>query len=158
VPAPVIALIGWLVPGLGYVACRQVSRGVTVGVTILAIYVLGLLIGGVRVVDVPGYDNAGAPRNVGPDWALRARPVAEIGNKPWYVPQILAGPVTLVAGKFSLDVARAGIDPSTARLRDIGTLYTAVAGMLNLIAVIDCTARAGRLAAAARGDDGGGDR
>jgi len=143
-PPPLIALVGWLVPGAGYLLIRQRARGLTVGITILILFVLGLLIGGIRVIDVPGYDDSGARRTVAGRWLLTAAPVAEIANKPWYVPQILTGPVTLLAGQFSLNAARNRIDPSHARIRDIGTLYTAVAGMLNLMALIDAAHRAGK--------------
>lgn len=143
-PSPLVALIGWLVPGAGYLLLRQYARGLTIGVTILLVFVLGLLIGGVRVIDVPGFDDAGARREQNGQWRLTVAPVAEIANKPWYVPQILAGPVTLLAGQVSLHAARSRIDPSHARIRDIGTLYTAVAGMLNLMALIDAAHRAGK--------------
>lgn len=143
-PPPLIALVGWLVPGGGYLLLRQYARGLTVGITILLIFVLGLLIGGIRVIDVPGFDDAGTRRERNGQWMLTAAPVAEIANKPWYVPQILAGPATLLAGQLSLHAARNRVDPSHARIRDIGTLYTAVAGMLNLMALIDAAHRAGK--------------
>ncbi|HMO25060.1 MAG TPA: hypothetical protein PKB10_02215 [Tepidisphaeraceae bacterium] len=147
-PVPLVALAGWLVPGAGYVLIGQMARGVTTGVTILALFVLGLLIGGMRVIDVPGYDDAGQQRVRGGRWALVASPVGELAHKPWYVPQILAGPITLVSGAGSLSLARQGIDPSQARIRDIGTLYTAVAGMLNLMTLLDAAHRAARKAGA----------
>jgi hypothetical protein len=69
-----------------------------------------------------------------------ARPLAEIANKPWYICQIMAGPVSLISSKLSIE---AGSGPKVkARLGEIGTLYTAVAGMLNLLAIIDAAHRA----------------
>jgi len=140
-----VALAGWLLPGLGYVLIGQWARGVIVGVTILLTFVLGLLIGGVRVIDVPGYDTDGSARYVntqsGPVWALRARPPAEIFAKPWYIAQSIVGPVNWLATYGSIRVAAAGHPAATARVYDIGTLYTAVAGMLNLLVIIDAAYR-----------------
>jgi hypothetical protein len=143
-PAPLVALVGWLVPGAGYLLIGQWARGITAGTTIITLFVLGLLIGGMRVIDVPGYDDGGRQRYRDGRWALIASPVGELAHKPWYVPQILAGPITLASGVGSLSLARGGIDPSQARIRDIGTLYTAVAGMLNLMTLIDAAHRAAR--------------
>ncbi|MCS7034748.1 MAG: hypothetical protein NZ561_12265, partial [Phycisphaerae bacterium] len=96
--------------------------------------------------------------------ALTSRPLAEIVNKPWYVGQILTGPICLLASRLSLaaarpaDVERASVSlaarvsrvqPSHARIAEIGTLYTAIAGMLNLLVIIDSASRAGRTREAA---------
>jgi hypothetical protein len=144
--SPVLAAAaGWVVPGLGYWLIGEKTRGVVCCVAILLTFLGGLLIGGVRVVDVPGYDLKGeaayTPQRV---WKLRAQPVAEVFNKPWYIAQALVGPVNLVATAGSLSAAKAGVHPSTARIFDIGTLYTAVAGMLNLLVMIDSAHRAGQ--------------
>jgi hypothetical protein len=58
-------------------------------------------------------------------------------NKPWFVPQALAGPAAFLAARISIDAARQGIPRSHARVLEVGVLYTAIAGMLNLLAVID---------------------
>ena len=144
-PQPfLVALAGWALPGLGYLLVGQRSRGITTGVTILALFVAGLLIGGVRALDPPmvsgGQDT---PRR-----SLRD----EILSKPWYIAQVLTGPVGLVA---SYAAAWAGETPegadgprgveSHARVNEIAVLYMAVAGMLNLLTIIDSAHRAGRL-------------
>jgi hypothetical protein len=143
-PPPLIALAGWIVPGAGYFLIGERRRAVVVAVTIVLLFLGGLLIGGIRVIDVPGFDDTGLARMRDDRWTLTTAPVAEIANKPWYVPQIFAGPLTLGASRVSLSAARRGVDPSHARLRDIGTLYTAVAGMLNLMVLIDAAHRAAR--------------
>ena len=53
VPPPIVALATWIVPGSGYWLIGQRGRSLTVGITIIILFVLGLVIGGVRVVDVP---------------------------------------------------------------------------------------------------------
>ena len=147
-PQPfLVALAGWALPGLGYLLVGQRARGLTTGVTILALFVAGLLIGGVRALDppmVPGsHDRPDAPRR-----SLRD----EILSKPWYIAQVLTGPVGLVA---SYGASWAGETPdgadgprgveSHARVNEIAVLYMAVAGMLNLLTIIDSAHRAGRL-------------
>jgi hypothetical protein len=142
---PLVALAGWLVPGLGYFLIGQRARGYISGITIIATFVLGLLIGGIRVIDVPGYDIKGNRRmdRIGREevWKLKSNPMAEILNKPWYMPQTLVGPLNAVATIASLQAAP-DHRQSVARIFDIGTLYTAVAGMLNLMIIIDSTYRA----------------
>jgi hypothetical protein len=192
-PAPLVALAGWLIPGAGYWLIGHRLRGSVVGVTIIILFVFGILLGGIRVIDVPGYDDQGyAPyvryerrrpppnRNVAPQdlpvreyktihptdeaasddwqpvsdwkWTLRAHLLPEVANKPWFVGQILSGPICLLAAYVSLDASHpispggavSAIPRSHARIAEIGTLYTAVAGMLNLLAIIDAAYRAGQ--------------
>jgi hypothetical protein len=175
-PAPLVALLGWLVPGSGYWLIGHKLRGTVIGVTIIVMFVAGILIGGIRVIDVPGYDDQGQAQYVRyeqhnrdvrerkssnpagePDngewtpisnwrWSLRAHTFPEVINKPWFIGQILSGPMCLGAAKVSLSAANplSAIPRSHARIYEIGTLYTAVAGMLNLLAIIDSAYRAGQ--------------
>jgi len=126
VPPPVVALATWVVPGSGYWLIGQRGRALTVGISIIILFVLGMLIGGVRVVDVPN--------------GVLSSPVNAVSQKPWFVGQILAGPITLIASSIGHDDAYFA---SHSRVNEIGTLYTAVAGMLNLLAIIDAAYRAG---------------
>ena len=49
-----VAALSWLLPGSGYLLLGQRTRGLVVGITILSLFFLGLLIAGVRVIEVPG--------------------------------------------------------------------------------------------------------
>jgi hypothetical protein len=188
-----VAIAALLLPGLGYWIMGQRSRGLAVGISILSLFVLGVLIGGIRIVDPPGYgeygyhimlvdhlenssrqqvivttrldptsaENEANPllqRNFGnasvKGWALLDQPINELANKPWYVGQILVGPVALAMSAAAVSEAHP-VDPSAntivsreppshSRSWEIGTLYTAVAGMLNLLAIIDSAFRAGQ--------------
>ena len=148
--APLVVIAGWLVPGLGYFVIGERARGLIVGITILMTFAGGMLIGGIRVIDVPGYTPQGEPKmlriiNGAPHqvmWSLRANPMNEIFNKPWYIAQTLTGPVNALATWGSIEAGEAGRRQSTSRIFDIGTLYTAVAGMLNLLVIIDAAYRA----------------
>ena len=128
-PPPLVALAGWVVPGAGYFLIGQRTRGAVIGATCVAMFLAGVLIAGVRVVDPPDLLGGGG-------W------VARILQKPWFIGQALIGPIGLVAAWIGHALGpehRA----ATARLGEIGTLYTAVAGMLNLLAIIDASHRAG---------------
>jgi len=132
----------------------QVGRGLTICLTILLLFAAGLLIAGVRVIDVPGYDASGQPimvsDGVNQHWALWAAPLTEIRDKPWAVPQALSGPISVAAAAWSIYESRP--DPSEpdqprspashGRVSEIGSLYLSVAGLLNLMAIIDSSHRA----------------
>lgn len=137
-PAPVIALTGWLLPGGGYWLIGQRARATTVCITVLVLFFLGILIGGVRVVDAPAWE---------PPRGDRTNLIGRTLQKPWFIGQVLTGPVSLAAAYWSSELAADGASPdplSHARVAEIGTLYTAVAGMLNLLALIDAAHRAGK--------------
>jgi hypothetical protein len=139
-PPPVAAVLGWIVPGAGYMAIGERARGITVGVTILSLFVMGMLIGGIKVVDPPKFDG-------------ETTVMAALLDKPWYIGQIFAGPIAIVSGWIGRSDWAVG---SHARVQEIGTLYTAVAGMLNLLAIIDaCYRAAGYGEGEAPGGEGG---
>ena len=123
-PVPVVAIATWLVPGSGYLLLGQLARGLTIGLTVIILFVMGILIGGIHVVDPPIFVKGG-------------NPVAAVLQKPAYIGQFLTGVIGVYAGRVG------PTQPSShARVSDIGTLYTAVAGMLNLMAIMDSSYRA----------------
>jgi len=182
-----VGLIAWMIPGSGYFLLRERLRAAAVFFSVVILFFLGILIGGIRIMDPPGWGQYGykiqlvehpdgghydisrvdpinaeqettptlqGDRIMGP--AITNMLVSEVGEKPWYVGQILCGPITLMASAISVTEARPdenatsaygpiGLSPvesvpaSHSRSWEIGTLYTAVAGMLNLLAVIDST-------------------
>jgi len=133
-PPPVVAIAGWLVPGLGYCMLGQRLRGTVIGVTIVLLFVAGLVIGGLHVIDAP-----------------TGLTIPLIFQKPWFICQIMTGPIC-AASSFLANHWGTYIDPASgkqmigvafshARVNEIGVLYTAIAGMLNLMAVIDSSYR-----------------
>lgn len=126
-----VALAGWLLPGAGYWLIGQKQRAITCGVTIILVFVVGILISGIRVVQAP---DMSAPGNV----------MQRILNKPWFIGQVLNGPMGIATAWTSDQLAhsRYAKIEAKARLAEIGTLYTAVAGMLNLLTIIDASHRA----------------
>ena len=93
VPPPLVALAGWLVPGAGYWLIGHRVRAVTVGVTILAVFTLGILISGIRVVQAPDMT---APGNL----------LQKVLTRPWFIGQVLTGPVGIAAAWISDQLAQ----------------------------------------------------
>ncbi|MEA2736176.1 MAG: hypothetical protein QOE14_2627 [Humisphaera sp.] len=133
---PVVALAGWALPGLGYWLIGQRGRAITCGITIILVFLAGILIAGVRVVQAP-------------DMSASGNPFQRILQRPWFIGQVLTGPIGITTAMISEKLAASptyrAIE-SKARLAEIGTLYTAVAGMLNLLTIIDASHRAARIA------------
>ena len=130
---PLVALAGWLVPGSGYWLIGQRSRGLTIGITIIVLFFLGVLIAGVRCVEAPDMSGPGSFPS-------------RVLQRPWFLGQALAGPIGVGSAYASTVAAKNPLYQnvqSKSRVAEIGTLYTAVAGMLNLLAIIDSAHRAG---------------
>lgn len=127
---PVAGLAAVAFPGAGHLVLGQTWRGLHAAAGILGLFITGLLIGGIGVIDsrVEGW---------------------------WFVGQALVGPIT-----FGLDavhqhvlkqplygdhgpVVTPGPDqhptyiPPLGKPAEIGTLFTAVAGMINVIVIVD---------------------
>ncbi|HSZ54544.1 MAG TPA: DUF6677 family protein [Tepidisphaeraceae bacterium] len=168
-PVAVVAVASWLLPGLGYFLSGERVRGLVAGLTIILMYTFGLLIGGVRVIETPGYGDhgqrlmvvqSGAGEQINEStgesepaegtWVMEVHPIDELRNKPWNIPQVLVGPIHLAACWGSVLASRPAAAGSTqpigvrshARTNEIGSLFAAVAGMLNLLVIIDASSRA----------------
>ncbi len=139
-------LLGWLLPGLGHVLIGKAARGVILGVTILMIYLGGIFIGGIGVIDSQS-------------------PEAEDGGKRplalWFLGQALIAPSLglniynhhlqevyrdeVLSEEYSendawypfVDTAKAPYEPSFSKTHEQGLLYTSLAGLLNLLVLID---------------------
>jgi hypothetical protein len=112
----------------------QRGRAIACGVTILAVFFGGILIAGVRVVQAPDMNGPG-------------NTFQRVLQRPWFIGQVLTGPLGISAAMISDRLAASPTYrhiETKARLAEIGTLYTAVAGMLNLLTIIDASHRAGR--------------
>jgi 4-amino-4-deoxy-L-arabinose transferase-like glycosyltransferase len=115
-----VALLGWLIPGAGYFLLGERIRAAIIAPVLLALFIAGVLIGGIGVVE--------APASFAP---------ASVLDRPWFIGQVLIGPASVAAA-----ITASHLDDSqtaTSRSSEIGMLYTAIAGMLNLLAIIDST-------------------
>src|SRR5215218_2300080 len=144
-PPPLVALAGWLIPGLGYWLIGQKARGATIGVTILTMFVAGLLIGGVRTLDTTLIESAEQKKERLTDEAVRVREVEEHNHrapdtdqqppyrapsllartlqKPWFIGQAMAGPIAIGTSYAAVTWGGPGGAPySHARVYEIGVL------------------------------------
>lgn len=196
------AIAGFLFPGAGYWVIGQHKRALAAGIPVALLFLMSLLIAGVRVISVPGFSEDGyllynetyiyangerrilttnAPvisverseeeyrgmpsfnltRRL-PDGTLKiqhsndrpaqtqllllANPIGAIGENISFLGQCLNGPLCAAGGVASIKAARQGAPRSYSRAADIGSLYAAVSGMLNLLLIVDAAVRAGHTA------------
>lgn len=118
--APVAAILAWMVPGLGHWLIGERRRGVIFFIVITVTFWAGIAVGGVRTTITPKENGA------------------------WIAAQLCAGPQALGALYWSNyrsehypDELKAGYPGS-----NISVVYAGVAGLLNLLIIIDTLARA----------------
>ena len=134
-------LLAWLVPGLGHIFVGARKRGLIILVTITATFWTGVAIGGAGATVYPQR------------------------RKLWFMAQLLTGSHSMVAYALHNRVLRAlpATDPppllASWKSVDIAVHYTGIAGLLNLLVILDAMARVERssskpqaIAAQARGD------
>jgi|WetSurMetagenome_2_1015567.scaffolds.fasta_scaffold20602_2 hypothetical protein len=110
-PNPLAALaLGWLIPGAGHVYAGQWRKGVFFFVMVMALLAIGTYLGSGTVFQ----------------------------PSPWFFPQFFAGGPMLALVPVSIHLAHApgGIDWAD-RLHETGILYTAVAGFMNALIMMD---------------------
>ena len=121
----IAGLLAWLAPGLGHVYIGERRRGIILFVTIALTFWSGVAIGGIRTTVDPEH-----------------RPV-------WFMAELCAGGHALTAwvarGALpQLETGTASSKPFVGNWvsTDIGVHYCGVAGLLNLLIIIDALARA----------------
>lgn len=123
---PIAGLLAWIVPGLGHAFLGDMRRSIILFVVITGTFWAGIYIGSVQGT------------------------VAPASRKLWFVAQLASGGNALTA--YALHRA---VDPESAKLpqlspqqnwvaAEVGVHYTGVAGLLNLLVVLDAIARADR--------------
>jgi hypothetical protein len=130
-PTPMVALAAWMVPGLGHWLLGERGRGLVFLVVICVTFWGGVAVGGVRSTVTPKENGA------------------------WIAAQLCAGPQALAAmylGKA--DQSRHG-DRHKAPwpASNIAVVYAGIAGLLNLLVIIDTLSRseARQVSAVSRG-------
>ena len=107
--------LGFIIPGAGHLSIGQVKRGLIFGITIMALFFGGLLIGGVQ--------------SVGP----QDQPI-------WKITQFMAFGPYMIARLLANNYAASPVD-FFPKLRDVGSVYCGIAGMLNLLVLFDAGLR-----------------
>jgi hypothetical protein len=103
-----VGLMGWFVPGAGHLMINEKKHAIIIFVTIAFTFVIGLYIGSIGVIN-------------------------PVGAKPWYVAQIMNSPAVAAIGQM----ARTGDYPVYGRPNEIGQIYTSIAGLLNLLCIVN---------------------
>ena len=135
---PTAALLAWVWPGLGHISLGQRKRGLIIMAGILFLFLGGVLIGGIDSVD-------------------------RRDDRLWFLAQALCGPIALVVDfanqallePLPSDVADGYLrgDPATlrrleltglSRVNEMGTPYSALAGLMNLAVILDALHAPGR--------------
>ncbi|MCG8512167.1 MAG: hypothetical protein MI741_23365 [Rhodospirillales bacterium] len=128
---PLEAVAGWVVPGLGHILLGERRRGLILMICIAGLWFSGVLIGGLGVVD---WKKPNAPFL----WFGQAF-VAPTFAANWMINNQRFGPIIpedpLPPDDISNDAST--YRPSFNRVEEQGVLYTAIAGLLNLMALID---------------------
>ncbi len=108
----VVGLLAWVVPGMGHLLLGERSRAIIIFVTITALFAAGCYIGSIGVVD-----------------SLNAR--------PWYVGQMLTSPLVSILARMNPSVGTMPTYPSYGRPFEVGQIYTTIAGMLNVLCIVN---------------------
>jgi len=116
--SPVAALVlAWAIPGAGHAYAGRWGKGALFFGCIVGLLVAGMIIGGGTVIihrDTQGHIEL------------------------WWMAQMGAGGPTVALTPISEYLAaRAGPDIYANRFREVGTLYAAVAGFLNVLVMMD---------------------
>ncbi len=104
----IVGLMGWFVPGAGHLALKEKKHAIIIFATIALTFATGLYIGSIGIIN-------------------------PVGAKPWYVAQIMNSPVVAVLGQMT----RTGDYPVYGRPGEIGQIYTSIAGLLNLLCIVN---------------------
>ncbi len=128
-----VGAMAWLVPGAGHYLLNEKRRAVVILVAILLTFLAGLYVGSIGVID-------------------------SISAKPWYAAQVMTSPTVLLLGNHVATTSHAAqaearsqarIDREAAgqamakaylvfgRASEIGQIYTSVAGLLNLLCIVN---------------------
>ena len=111
----IIGLAAWIIPGAGHFLLRERKRAIIIFVTITALFLAGLHVGSIGIVN-------------------------HVTSKIWFMGQVLYSPAV---GIVSQKVQAGYMDgegnrqeyTSFGRPCDVGQIYTAVAGLLNLLCI-----------------------
>lgn len=103
-----IGALAWLVPGAGHYALNEKRRAGVIFVALTLTFLVGLYVGSVGVVD-------------------------PIHARPWYVAQVMNSPLVMLLGRMGAS----GEYRVFGRANEIGQIYTSIAGLLNLLCIVN---------------------
>jgi hypothetical protein len=136
----IAAFLAWLIPGLGHVYQGRIGKGVLYALCIMSLYTIGFVMGDCRIVYWRWVNPLQKPEQfclyyLGQFWVgLPALPALIQGTLKYFNFDInflwgfMAEPAPNVLN---------GLHPRLGKLVEIGSMYTAVAGLLNVLAIYD---------------------
>jgi hypothetical protein len=104
----VIGAMAWLVPGGGHYILNEKRRAGVIFVMVVLTFLIGLYVGSIGVID-------------------------PVNAKPWYAAQVMNSPLVMILGR----IGATGNYPVFGRAGEIGQIYTSVAGLLNLLCIVN---------------------
>jgi len=104
----IAGLLSWLIPGAGYLWLNEKKRAIIIFVTITLTFCTGVYLGSIGVIDP-----------VGAWW--------------WYIAQMMSSPAVAILGY----VSAGGAFPVYGKPNDLGQIYTGIAGLLNLLCIVN---------------------
>ncbi len=130
---PSAAVASWLIPGAGHILLGHRKRGMIIGLTIGLLWLSGWAIGGVSIF------NYNQHRAWFGGQMLTAPSVAVAVARDHLLTEAPPERPAAISEGFSFQPPKPKIqyEPSFGRVNEIGILYTALAGLLNLLAIID---------------------
>ena len=135
----IAALLAWIFPGLGHFYQGRIGKGVLYSVCILSIYFIGFAIGEGKIVYWRWVNPLSNPEKfslyyIGQFFVgLPALPALIQGTLKHYGLDPLLGGFMAEPAQNVLN----GLHPRFGKLVEIGSMYTAVAGLLNILAIFD---------------------
>ncbi len=109
------AILSWIIPGAGHWYIGERTRAVILFITVTVTFWVGIYIGGVLST------------------------VNFATNRAWFFAHIFLGGYTLMTSVLSHSSSAL---PSYGKTLDLAVIYTGIAGLLNLLIIIDASARA----------------
>jgi hypothetical protein len=103
-----VGLASWAIPGGGYFLLKETNRAIIIFVTVVLTFLAGLYAGSIGVVDY-------------------------VVSWPWFIAQVLTTPVVSFIGY----VTAGGAYKVYGRPNEVGQIYTSVAGLLNLLCIVN---------------------
>ena len=154
---PVAGVLGFILPGLGHARQGQTDRALRIGAGVLGLFFFGILVGGIDVVD----------RREDRMWFVAQAAVGPLTFAVDHVHQTRfkgldrdtgerrsPGPREIIGADGWIDADPTGRGPrsrkSVGKVNELGTLFCAVAGMMNAIAILDASFPSRRKARADR--------
>jgi len=103
-----VGLAAWVVPGAGHILVNEKKRALIIFTAIVLTFGIGIFVGSVAVIN-------------------------PVGDKPWYVAQIMNSPMVAAIGHLTTTRGYAVFGWP----KEVGQIYTSTAGLLNLLCIVN---------------------